>query len=254
MFNKMLKIISNLTNKKKLSCFLVVFLTACSTNNITEETSTIEQELVQTLALNNNLNTRKIHTITKQLVKTQHWEKAFLGYQRLCQQSLSNQRKYCTLMWASAQQSNNNDILFEAAATNYALNKNAYWLEQSQHYAQNKVQVLILKTLQSIPLVKHQLMALESFPKHYAQALFLKGRSENSVTFLTQARKVFIEDRNWQKVADSLLLSAQIVLTSEDKSKASFYFNEAIIYYDLANANDKLDVAINWGKMHGITW
>ncbi|MBL4940230.1 MAG: hypothetical protein JKY81_01055 [Colwellia sp.] len=232
---------------------LSVFLSACSSSQVSDKTTTIEQELLQTLVNTTHMNTSKIHLLTKQLVQEQHWQKVFLGYQWLCLHTINNPNNYCTLMWSSAKQSNNDDILFEAAATSYAFNKSSYWLQQSQRYAKSTAQQLILKTLQDIPLTNPQLSELINYPKHYAQALFLKGKLESDIALLHQAQAIFLQNKNWQKLGDVLLLSAKIILSNQNHSKASNYFHEAILYYDLANANNKLEFAINWGKVHGIT-
>ncbi len=251
----MLKKIISLINQKHYCFTVMLFLSACTTSsNLAEQKATLKQELAQTLLLRANANANKVHKLTKQLVQSQDWNSAVLGYQWLCHNSTERENSFCALMWSSAKQSNNNIVLFEAAATNYSLNKTKYWLDKSQYYATNEVQKNILKTLQSIPLTHHELGQLIDHPAHYAQAMFLKGKTENNIDILHQAKELFIQLKNWQRVADSLLVQAQITLRNQQKSKASYYLNEAILYYDLANANEKIDFSINWGRVNGITW
>jgi len=253
----MLKEIINFIDKKFFYCILVLFLSACSASsgNIKEKRLDIEQELTQIIYSNARKNPNDIHIITKKLIQIKDWESAFLGYQWLCQYASSQRSNYCRLMWSSAKKSKRKGYLFKAAATNYSVNKTAYWLKQSQLYIQNEEHQFILNTLQDIPLTEQQLTKLAKFPKHFAQALFIKGKKENDIVLLHQAKQLFLQFQNWNKVGDSLLISAQIALSSKKNNMiVSAYFNEAILYYDLAKSLDKFELAINWGREHGIIW
>lgn len=252
----MLKRIISSIGKKQVCCVFLFFLSSCISNpdNNAEKLELVKQELANILSSHNRGDVSKVHLLTKQLMHSKSWDSAFLGYQWLCQNAKELHSHYCRLMWSSANQNQNQNILFEAAATNYSLKKTPYWLEKSQLYAKSNIQKIILKTLQNTKLSNQEIVELSDYPQHYAQALFLKGKSENSVVILQQAKNFFSQFENWEKVGDILLLSAKLSFTIDKKSQASRYFNEAILYYDLANASNKLEFAIHWGKSHGITW
>jgi len=235
--------------KKWLSASFFILLTACSS---TQNKNDDQALLLANMLVERNSNSALIHQLTQQMVSKQHWQSAFTGYQYLCAQASTQQTLFCTLMWSSAQQPKIANNLFSAAATNYSINKNDYWLRVCQQYAQTEIQQLIVKTLQQQSLSTQQLQVLSVQPKHYAQALFVKGRLTKSVDLLAQAQQYFLDQKNWQSAADSMMLVAKYSLGTTNET-ANNNYAAALLYYDLANAKSKLKMALKWGKVNGLS-
>ncbi len=236
--------------KELLSLSLVVLLSACSSNSNIEKTSK-PALLLANLIASNTKNAMEIHQLSKKMVEQKKWQNAFDGYLWLCSRTVKKQALFCTLMWSSAQQSKVSVNLFVAAATNYTIYKTNYWLIQTKKFAETENQQSIIKTLQKYPLTEPQLAKLASSPKHYAQALFIKGKLKRNPVLLKQAKLLFIHQKNWLAAADTMMLISQLSLTAEQILVASKNYNRALLYYDLAEAKNKLNIAITWGKEHG---
>lgn len=237
--------------KELLGLSFICLLSACSSPiGAPAPMTAAAGQLAQLLATNSN-DKSTIHQLSKQMVEQQDWQSAFAGYQSLCRQDKQKQQTFCTLMWSSAQQSKDPVHLFLAAATNYSITKHDSWLHVTQQLAINQTQQLIVKTLQNIPLSDLQLTSLASSPRHYAQALFIRGKQDKDLDLLNQASLIFINQQSWLDVADSMLLSSRLSLANDDRVMATKNFHLALLYYDLANTALKLNFALSWGKVHG---
>ncbi|PCI62796.1 MAG: hypothetical protein COB35_02545 [Gammaproteobacteria bacterium] len=235
--------------KEWLIVSLVILLTACSSTSTENDDQAL---LLASMLVEHNSNSALIHQLTQKMVSQQNWQSAFSGYQYLCTQASTQQTLFCTLMWSSALQSNIANNLFSAAATNYSLNKSDYWLRVCQQYAQTEIQQLIVKTLQQQLLSTQQLYVLSVQPKHYAQALLVKGQVTKNIELLAQAQQYFLEQKNWQSAADSMMLVTKYSLGTTNET-ANNNYAAALLYYDLANAKSKLKMALKWGKVNGLS-
>jgi hypothetical protein len=236
--------------KELLGLSFVCLLSACSSHNTPTQTNVAAGQLSVLLATDSK-DLSMLHQLSKQMVVQKNWQSAFFGYQSLCRQQTKKQQYFCSLMWSSAQQSKDAMRLFSAAATSYSLTKQDNWLRVMQVHGTSEIQQLIAKTLQNIPLTDQQLITLASSPRHYAQALFIRGKQDKDGDLLNQARLLFIEQQSWFDAADSMLLLSQLSLSNEKRADATENFHLALLYYDLANAEQKFDLALRWGKVHG---
>jgi hypothetical protein len=200
----------------------------------------------------NKKNISGIKSISKYFIENKQWLHVYDAYEFLCINDV-NTDLYCTLMWISAQKTQTNAHIFDAAATNYHIKKSQYWLHQLTQVSKTTKQAVIVKLLQNKRLSDVEINLLIDSKAHYANALLIKGENQSHLPSLIKAAEIFITLQQWQLAADSYVISSNIALIKNEADKAKKYYFEALIYYDLAISPLKIEELLSWGQSNGFT-
>jgi len=235
--------------KKIIYLSLFFFILSCSSNKnhsvYLENVNNFEHFL-------NKKNISGIKTVNKYFIENKQWEHVYKAYQFLCLNDV-NTDLYCALMWVSALKTQTNAHIFDAAATNFQVNKSEYWRNQLTRVSKTEKQAVIVKLLQNKPVSDDEINLLIDSKSHYANALLMKGENQSHLPSLIKAADIFITLQQWELVADSYVISSNIALMKNEAEKAKEYYFEALIYYDLAISPLKIKELLSWGQSNGFT-
>jgi len=235
--------------KKIIYLSMFFFIASCSSN----KTNSVYLEKINNLEhFLNKKNISGIKAVSKYFIENKQWQHVYKAYQFLCIND-ANTDLYCALMWVTAQKTQKNAHIFDAAATNYHVKKSKYWLSQLMQVSNTAKQAVIIKLLQNKPLSDIEINSLIDSKAHYANALLIKGENQSHLPSLIEAAAIFITLQQWELAADSYVISSNIALMKNEATKARKYYYEALIYYDLAISPLKIKEVLSWGQLNGFT-